>query len=90
VEQVVHQLTGIGGRREQGFGKRRVRSLPDAIAQVLAEHIGLSEPGVEEIQAARKGTQIHGAHDLCPECGHHTLVYQEGCSKCYSCAYSDC
>jgi ribonucleoside-diphosphate reductase alpha chain len=90
VEQVVHQLTGIGGRREQGFGKRRVRSLPDAIAQVLAEHIGLSEPGVEEIQAARKGTQIQGAHDLCPECGHHTLVYQEGCSKCYSCAYSDC
>ena len=92
VEQVVNQLQGIGGRREQGFGKQRVRSLPDAIAQVLAEHIGLAEPGVEEIRAARGGgeTRIHGAHDLCPDCGHHTLVYEEGCQKCYSCGYSEC
>ncbi len=91
VEQVVNQLAGIGGRREQGFGKQRVRSLPDAIAQVLAEHIGLAEPGVEEMRAARGGpSRIPGAHDLCPDCGHHTLVYEEGCQKCYSCGYSEC
>jgi ribonucleoside-diphosphate reductase alpha chain len=90
VEQVVNQLAGIGGRREQGFGKQRVRSLPDAVAQVLAEHIGLAEPGVEEIRAARGASRIHGAHDLCPDCGHHTLVYEEGCQKCYSCGYSEC
>jgi ribonucleoside-diphosphate reductase alpha chain len=89
VEQVVHQLAGIGGRRDQGFGKLRVRSLPDAVAQVLAEHIGLAEPGVDEIRAARGATRMRGA-DLCPDCGHHTLVYQEGCNKCYSCGYSDC
>ncbi|MEK6662171.1 MAG: LAGLIDADG family homing endonuclease, partial [candidate division NC10 bacterium] len=35
VEQIVNQLSGIGGRRPMGFGKDRVRSLPDAIAQVL-------------------------------------------------------
>jgi len=46
VEQIVNQLSGIGGRRPMGFGKERVRSLPDAIAQVLAEHIDLTEPGV--------------------------------------------
>ncbi len=90
VEQVVSQLAGIGGRRDQGFGKLRVRSLPDAIAQVLAEHIGLAEPGPDEIRAARGAHHIHGAHDLCPDCGHHTLVYEEGCHKCYSCGYSDC
>jgi len=89
VEQVVHQLAGIGGRRDQGFGKQRVRSLPDAVAQVLAEHIGLAEPGVEAIRAARGAPRMRGA-DLCPDCGHHTLVYQEGCNKCYSCGYSDC
>ncbi|WP_337287929.1 vitamin B12-dependent ribonucleotide reductase, partial [Candidatus Methylomirabilis sp.] len=35
VAQIVNQLSGIGGRRPMGFGKDRVRSLPDAIAQVL-------------------------------------------------------
>ena len=28
--------------------------------------------------------------DLCPECGHGTLVFEEGCQKCYSCGYSEC
>ena len=28
--------------------------------------------------------------DLCPECGDATLVYEEGCKKCYGCGYSEC
>ncbi|MDE2058198.1 MAG: vitamin B12-dependent ribonucleotide reductase [candidate division NC10 bacterium] len=89
VEQIVNQLSGIGGRRQMGFGKDRVRSLPDAIAQVLAEHIGLTEPGVQEMQAALgKATQKAG--DMCPDCGSATLVYEEGCQKCYSCGFSEC
>ncbi len=28
--------------------------------------------------------------DLCPECGAATLVYEEGCQKCYSCGFSKC
>ncbi|NPA27244.1 MAG: hypothetical protein GXO36_06580, partial [Chloroflexi bacterium] len=27
---------------------------------------------------------------LCPECGQATLIYEEGCAKCYSCGYSEC
>lgn len=89
VEQIVSQLSGIGGRRPMGFGKDRVRSLPDAIAQVLSEHIGLTEPGVQEMQAALgKTTQKVG--DMCPDCGSATLVYEEGCQKCYSCGFSEC
>ena len=38
VAQIVDQLRGIGGSRSTGYGTRRVRSLPDAVAQVLAEH----------------------------------------------------
>jgi ribonucleoside-diphosphate reductase alpha chain len=30
------------------------------------------------------------AGDLCPECGHATLVKEEGCNRCYSCGYSEC
>ncbi|CBE68239.1 Ribonucleoside-diphosphate reductase [Candidatus Methylomirabilis oxygeniifera] len=89
VGQIVNQLSGIGGRRQMGFGKDRVRSLPDAIAQVLAEHIGLTEPGVQEMQAAL-GKTTQKAGDMCPDCGSATLVYEEGCQKCYSCGFSEC
>jgi ribonucleoside-diphosphate reductase alpha chain len=89
VEQIVNQLSGIGGRRQMGFGKDRVKSLPDAIAQVLAEHIGLSEPGVQEILAARGQTSVK-VGDMCPDCGLATLVYEEGSQKCYSCGFSEC
>lgn len=36
--EIVSELTGIGGARSIGFGENRVRSLPDAIAKVLARH----------------------------------------------------
>lgn len=28
--------------------------------------------------------------NLCPECGCNTMIYEEGCKKCYSCGYSEC
>ncbi|KKW10139.1 MAG: Ribonucleoside-diphosphate reductase [Microgenomates group bacterium GW2011_GWC1_49_7] len=28
--------------------------------------------------------------DLCPTCGEASLVFEEGCKKCYSCGYSEC
>jgi len=28
--------------------------------------------------------------DLCPDCGEAALINEEGCRKCYSCAYSEC
>jgi ribonucleoside-diphosphate reductase alpha chain len=28
--------------------------------------------------------------DICPACGEATLVFEEGCKKCYGCGYSEC
>ena len=28
--------------------------------------------------------------NLCPSCGQVSLVYEEGCKKCYSCGHSEC
>ncbi len=28
--------------------------------------------------------------DICPSCGEGTLIYEEGCKKCYSCGFSEC
>jgi len=28
--------------------------------------------------------------ELCPQCGSHSIVYEEGCKKCTSCSFSGC
>jgi len=38
IKNVIKELQGIGGGRTLGFGKERVRSLPDAVAKVLRMH----------------------------------------------------
>ena len=48
IRQVVAQLTGIGGARSVGFGENRVRSLPDAVAKVLARHYAFKVNGIVE------------------------------------------
>ncbi|MGE5618958.1 MAG: vitamin B12-dependent ribonucleotide reductase [Sphingomonadaceae bacterium] len=96
LKAIVGQLSGIGGGRQLGFGRSRVRSLPDAVAQVLAEHLGntggeeVSSPLEPPIHTVEELEAIGRVGDLCPECGHATLVYEEGCQKCYSCGYSEC
>jgi ribonucleoside-diphosphate reductase alpha chain len=42
VQEIINQLSGIGGARSMGFGKDRIRSLPDAVAKVLSMHYGLN------------------------------------------------
>ncbi|OIN90417.1 ribonucleoside-diphosphate reductase, adenosylcobalamin-dependent [Candidatus Collierbacteria bacterium CG1_02_44_10] len=44
VREIVNQLQGIGGARTMGFGKDKVRSLPDAVAKVLSMHYNLGSP----------------------------------------------
>jgi ribonucleoside-diphosphate reductase alpha chain len=103
LKEVVNQLSGIGGGRPLGFGPQRVLSLPDGVAQVLADFLDRSneEKPVELV----KGTNGHvepssqGAlpaappgkvGDLCPDCGNSSLINEEGCRKCTSCGYSEC
>ncbi len=88
--EVIDQLSGIGGGRPLGFGPNRVRSLPDAIAQVLARHVTLieSEPPPEQLPLPILSSTPKV--DLCPECGQATYVAMEGCRKCLNCGYSEC
>lgn len=48
MRKVVSELTGIGGSRSVGFGENRVRSLPDAVAKVLARYENFSVNGKVE------------------------------------------
>jgi ribonucleoside-diphosphate reductase alpha chain len=89
---VLDEMAGIGGGRPLGFGANRVRSLPDGIAQVLAEHLSELPPISEEPhheQLALPMTQ-RSIGDICPECGEASFLNIEGCRKCASCGYSEC
>jgi ribonucleoside-diphosphate reductase alpha chain len=131
IRQVISQLSGIGGARSVGFGENRVRSLPDAVAKILAKQYAFRVNGVVEDRLApgvttpvatpKADTPLsvvpitsHGeenitvlqqlslqegiiadkpktnSHDICPECGTSSFVYEEGCGKCYSCGHSEC
>ncbi|MGB5034853.1 MAG: adenosylcobalamin-dependent ribonucleoside-diphosphate reductase [Microgenomates group bacterium] len=41
IKEIVDQLGSIGGARAMGFGKERIKSLPDAVAKALAMHYHL-------------------------------------------------
>ncbi|MFA5447611.1 MAG: adenosylcobalamin-dependent ribonucleoside-diphosphate reductase [Sphaerochaeta sp.] len=104
-QAIIAQLKGIGSGRSMGFGKNRVMSLPDAVAQVLEQHLGssngngqlasgLPDEEDEEDDTLQLDLGLSSAQsvtpDICPVCGNVTFVNIEGCKKCFSCGYSEC
>ena len=89
LEEVVSQLSRIGGGQPTGFGAAKILSLPDALARTLGEHIGLGVAHASEADAAAPAGRRR-VGDLCKECGQATLVYEEGCKKCLSCGFNEC
>ena len=102
-KQIFNQLIGIGGSKSLGFGDKRVRSLPDAVAKILAMHFGYKLKNGNGVTHQEKlldkpvAVLTQGIlpvekseYDLCPSCGEAALAYEEGCKKCYSCGYSEC
>ena len=51
LKEIWRQLSGIGGGRSLGFGPNRVRSLPDGVAQLLAEYL---ENSIERADVQQK------------------------------------
>ena len=93
-KEIVVQLLGIGGSRSVGFGTKRVSSIPDAVAKVIAEdcgiHVKSNGANVVESPADKKEISVFSHVNMCPECGNSSFIYEEGCSKCYECGYSVC
>lgn len=102
VQEMVSQLSGIGGTRSTGFGKNRVRSLPDAVAQALEEQYLQDETVKEQYHPMRSAHELPALEekaksggagvvaDICPGCGNTSLVAIEGCQSCYNCGHSEC
>src|SRR5207244_1965988 len=62
LEEVISQLSRIGGGQPTGFGPAKILSLPDALARTLAEHIGEVKPMADAAAAGEAKKQIG---DLC-------------------------
>jgi len=73
LEEVISQLSRIGGAQPLGFGKGKVLSLPDALARTLAEHTGQLKPTSEGPPMARTVEQRR-VGDLCKEWSGHVRL----------------
>jgi ribonucleoside-diphosphate reductase alpha chain len=102
LHEIRAQLSGLGGDRQSGMGPGKVRSLPDGVSKAIDQYLkARTEGGAPangnghtnshayiEAEPMPAATGIKG--ELCPECGHSTLVNEEGCKKCYTCSFSEC
>ena len=97
-QKVISHLRGIGGSGSTGFGVDRVRSLADAVAKVIEQHLASKLVAPEEVvEAAEKTIPLFEPEvnpivltDICPECGAAAFRSIEGCHKCEACGFSKC
>jgi len=77
------------GFKVNGNGNGHVTEASSGV--VTTTQTALSSINLEQKNLGAVSTAPEGAlGDICPSCGLSTFVYQEGCAKCISCAYSEC
>ena len=84
VNDIVHQLKGIGGEYPVFQDGGLVLSIPDAIARVLEKRYITGD-------AARGNHRTHYSlmGEKCPECG-QIISFEEGCMTCHFCGFNKC
>ncbi len=84
VKNIINTLINITGAQPIWSNGRLIKSVPDAIAQVLKEHF-------QQMNKVSDKHQKQGvlSGEECPECG-SMLEIVEGCAVCRNCGYSRC
>lgn len=70
--------------------KGQTREGVDDPTTVSAGSLSASENKSEPVFAQAQEQYISKGADICPSCGATSLVFEEGCSKCYACGHSEC
>ena len=88
---LAEQLQGITCPHTAFTDGVSVTSVPDALGKILAEYEQPKIPTSYHLNGYQtKGLEAGSQNgNLCPRCG-DTLLHQEGCAVCRSCAYSEC
>ncbi len=103
VREVIDQLKGIRGPMPVMTEKGTVLSLPDAVAQVLEDHLESKRSEMrqseikeevlvvapKQVAAGPKQMADFGYMPGCPDCGAE-LMMAEGCINCPTCGYNRC
>lgn len=87
------KINGVGGYTNgNGHTTTKVTLTQNETEQIEAGAITVDNPGGQMMMMAATAEEPkYGAKvDLCPECGEHSLVFEEGCAKCYSCGHAEC
>jgi ribonucleoside-diphosphate reductase alpha chain len=65
---------------------------PDVTSGASQLTLGHQDPVVAAATSSLAPAEqdLVGKTDICPSCGEHSLVYEEGCAKCYSCGHAEC
>ena len=94
VSFVVDELKAVfDPRGGQWMDGRYVPSLLAALGEVIERHmIDIGFMPSDEVPAAPVEAKraVAGRLRQCPKCGQASLIHQEGCDICTSCAYSKC
>ena len=84
VSFVVEELRSIHDPKGGAFiGGKYVPSLPAAIGDVIAQHLGDVTPGAAPAEVAPHGS-------LCPRCQSYHTKTEGGCVTCLDCGHSTC
>jgi ribonucleoside-diphosphate reductase alpha chain len=62
---------------------------PTANGHWQNNHNGEDDSQIQEVSPLLLN-RLSVTGNLCPECGCNTMVFEEGCKKCYGCGYSEC
>jgi ribonucleoside-diphosphate reductase alpha chain len=81
LKEIWRQLSGIGGGRSLGFGPNRVRSLPDGVAQVLAEYLEATQNPGELTETSLLSDDDNGYHAIRESALSRQAIDQESFNK---------
>jgi ribonucleotide reductase alpha subunit len=70
--------------------KQQAEHEAEAEAAPIANSKESSNGHGEQAVSLLSMSQMSITGNLCPECGCNTMVYEEGCKKCYNCGHSEC
>lgn len=81
---------GANGAHTNGHSEHKVSLTQNETEQISAGVMSFSSGQMAMAISTDDDGKFGAKVDLCPECGEHSLVFEEGCAKCYSCGHAEC